>query len=137
MKEEIWRPVVGYEDYYQVSNYGRVKSSYCGRVLKPELTNDGYLRVELWKNHKGKKICVHYIVYTSFNGQIPDGMQINHINEIKSDNRPENLNVLTPKENINWGTHNERMRKTKRGMHYNTITRKTNGKESNQSVRKE
>lgn len=49
-------------------------------------------------------------------------MQINHINEIKIDNRPENLNILTPKENINWGTHNERMRKTKRGMHYNTIT---------------
>lgn len=101
-----------------MSNHGRVKSLYYGRVLKPEVTTDGYLRVELWKNHKGKKIYLHYVVYTSFNGPIPEGMQVNHINEIKSDNRPENLNVLTPKDNINWGTRNERMRKTKIGMHY-------------------
>ena len=51
------------------------------------------------------------MVYEAFNGQIPEGLQVNHINEIKTDNRLENLNLMTAKENLNWGTRNERIAK--------------------------
>ena len=54
--EEIWKDIKGYENMYQISNFGRVKSlprKYAGtktRILKPHLEKDGYLRVKLSKN---------------------------------------------------------------------------------------
>ena len=120
--EEIWRDVKGYEGLYQVSNFGRVKSlaKYKNgnggskfwikeKILKPKKMENGYLRVVLHKNGEKKYFQVHRIVYEAFVGKIPQGMQVNHINEIKSDNRLENLNLMTPKENANWGTRNERI----------------------------
>ena len=98
-----------------VSNKGRVKSlgrwiNYKNKgkrweeekILKPKIEKSGYQRVGLWKNG-GKWYQVHRLVYEAFVGDIPKGMQVNHINEIKSDNRLENLNLMTPKENTNWG----------------------------------
>lgn len=112
--EEIWRDVKGYEGLYQVSNLGRVKSlennkTKKEKILKPKKMENGYLRVVLHKNREKKYFQVHRLVYETFVGEIPDGMQCNHINEIKSDNRLENLNLMTPKENANWGTRNERI----------------------------
>ena len=120
--EEIWRDVKGYEGLYQVSNLGRVKSlaKYKNgnggskfwikeKILNPKKMENGYLRVVLHKNREKKYFQVHRLVYETFVGEIPDGMQCNHINEIKSDNRLENLNLMTPKENANWGTRNERI----------------------------
>ena len=121
MKEE-WKEIEKYPDY-MVSNMGRVKS--LGRwvdrkckgkrweeekILKPKIEKSGYQRVGLWKN-VGKWYLVHRLVYEAFVGDIPKGMQVNHINEIKSDNRLENLNLMTPKENTNWGSRNERISK--------------------------
>ena len=129
MINEIWKPVLGYEGLYEVSNYGRVKS--VGRVFSVEsetqctnyftnriwkekfrkLTIDryGYLFVILHKTGKRKKHLVSRLVWSAFNGPIPAGMQINHINEDKTDNRLENLNLMTPKENVNWGTRSKRV----------------------------
>lgn len=112
MKIEIWRPVVGFERYL-VSNYGRVKSlnyRHTGReqILKPRKTAGGYLMVNLYKDGKLKSLYVSLIVWEAFKGPIPNGMQVNHINEDKTDNRLENLNLMTPKENCNWGTRNQR-----------------------------
>ena len=64
------------------------------------------------KNGKRKWYGTHRLVWIVFNGPIPEGMQVNHINEDKSDNRLENLNLMTPSENINWGTCIERRAKT-------------------------
>lgn len=105
---EIWKPVYGYYGLYDVSNFGRVKSlnyNHTGnsRVLIPLLSRS-YMQVGLWKNRKAKVFKVHRLVWEAFNGPIPKGMQVNHINENKSDNRLENLNLMTPKENVNWGT---------------------------------
>ena len=119
IKEE-WKPAVGYTGLYDASNFGRVRSldhwkntgtgGYIqkGRILKPDKTKRGYLQVQLCKGGKKKWFSVHRLVYEAFNGIIPDGMQVNHINEVKTDNSLWNLNLMTPKENSNWGTGHRR-----------------------------
>lgn len=116
--EEIWKPIPGYEDLYEVSNIGQIRrTNYRGtgkpRLLKTKNCNVGYKHVSLCKNGESKCFTVHYLVYSTFNGKVPTGFQINHINEDKGDNRVENLNLMTPKENINWGTAIARRSKNK------------------------
>ena len=125
MKEviEIWKDIKGFEGLYQVSNLGRVKSlerfrkgangslvTVKEKILKP-LIDKGYYQVCLFKQSNRKAYLVHRLVWSAFNGSIPEGLQVNHINEIKSDNRLSNLNLMTAKENSNWGTRNERVSK--------------------------
>lgn len=112
--EEIWKDIEGYEGLYQVSNLGNVKSLKYMRTniphnLKKHLTPKGYYQVCLQTGSWHKYPLVHRLVYEAFVGKIPEGMQVNHINETKTDNRPENLNLMTPKENVNFGTRNERV----------------------------
>ena len=118
MNKELWKPIEGYEGLYEVSNLGRVKSlerfDRLGRkvkekLLKPKKTENGYLRVNLCKNGIKKPFYVNRLVYSAFVEEIPEGLQVNHIDENKENNSVENLNLMTPKENINWGTHNARM----------------------------
>lgn len=111
---EIWKPVLNYEEKYSVSNLGNVKSLNFHRerrekIMKPQDTKDGYYHILLSKNGKQKWHLIHRLVWEAFNGPIPEGYFINHINETKADNRLENLNLMTSKENCNWGTRNERM----------------------------
>ena len=116
---EEWKDILGFEGIYQASNFGRVKSleridargnRAKERILKAKLVC-GYYQVCLCKQSIKKTYLVHRLVWEAFNGQIPENMQINHINEIKSDNRLSNLNLMTAKENSNWGTRNERVSK--------------------------
>ena len=116
--EEIWKDIEGYPNY-MISSYGRVKSlnyNHTGReeILKPKITN-GYYRIGLRKNGKRKFYQIHRLVYETFIGEIPQGIQVNHINEVKTDNRLENLNLMTPKENINWGTGIQRRAEKRKG----------------------
>ena len=108
-EKEEWKDIKGFEGLYQVSNLGRIKSFYRleEKILKPLITK-GYYQVCLFKQAIKKKYLVHRLVWSAFNGSIPEGLQVNHINEIKSDNRLENLNLMTSKENCNWGTGIER-----------------------------
>lgn len=100
---------VPYNNIYSVNKNGDVRNNETGRMLKPNKDKDGYLRVELHKDKKRKHYYVHRLVWEAFNGPIPEGMQVNHISERPWDNRLENLNLLTPKENSNWGTRNKRV----------------------------
>ena len=116
LEKEIWKDIPNYEGLYQASNLGRVKSlerSYRRKekILKPQITSIGYYQVGLWKQSIVKRYLVHRLVWEAFNGTIPENMQVNHINEIKADNRLENLNLMTAKENCNWGTRNEKISK--------------------------
>jgi len=99
---EIWKDIKGYEGLYQVSNEGRVKHN--NKMKKPTPTSRGYLDIQLWKDGKCTHKLVHRLVFEAFVSKIPEGMQVNHIDECKTNNTISNLNLMTPKENINWGT---------------------------------
>lgn len=125
--EEIWKDAVGYEGLYQVSNLGRVKSlnfNHTGneRIMKPTLKKTGYYSVKLWKNGKSKHINVHRLVAEAFLGSIPKGLVVNHLNEIKTDNRLENLEICTIKENLNYGTCQTRKSKLLKGRKFSEET---------------
>lgn len=100
---------------YEVFEDGRIWSYSRNKFLKPKTLPNGYQQVQLSDNEgKIKDYLLHRIVYESVTGKpIPNGLQVNHINECKTDNRFENLNLMTPKENINFGTGIERCTKAR------------------------
>lgn len=107
-EKEIWKPVLGFEGKYEVSNLGNVKSLIRNKLLKPGL-NPHYLSVILGKDLKRK--YVHRVVWEAFNGPIPEGLQINHKDENKLNNSLSNLSLVTPSENMNWGSRPEKQAK--------------------------
>ena len=88
---------------YQVSNYGCVRSLKNGKVryLKNTKNIYGYETISLCYDGNLKQFRVHRLVYEAFNGPIPDGMEIDHINTVRDDNRLVNLRCVTRKENCN------------------------------------
>lgn len=115
MNEEIWRDVLNFEGYYQVSNLGRVRSvdrfvNYKkgfnskalkkGRLLSPKISNKGYLHLTLMKEGKNYYKSVHRLVAEAFIPNPNNLPYINHINENKIDDRVENLEWCTPKHNV-------------------------------------
>ena len=113
MEKEIWKDIPGYEGIYQASSLGRIRSLKYDkvRILKPQRITSGYYMVKLWLNNAGKSSTVHRIVWTAFNGPIPEGLEVNHRNEKKDDNSLANLELVTRKENVNYGTAIARMAK--------------------------
>lgn len=116
MIKEEWRPIDGYK-YYEVSNWGRVRSLdrmivysngrkhlHKGHILTPCVKKSKHCVVQLYRNCNKAYVLVHRIVYEAFVGSIPEGMQVNHIDENPMNNCVWNLNLMTPKENTNWGT---------------------------------
>lgn len=114
MKEERWLPIEGYEGLYEVSSEGRVRSlnyNHTGetKILRPEMTGKGYLMICLWKDGKQKMFLVHRLVALTFVPNMFGLVEVNHINEVKTDNRADNLMWCDRKENQNWGTRNQRV----------------------------
>lgn len=122
--KEIWKPVKNYECLYAVSNFGRVKSlsRYMNhksggksllkeRILHQATHPKGYMRVALCKNCHENSFPVHRLVAEAFIPN-PDNLpQVNHINEIKSDNSVWNLEWCDNEYNCNYGRHNENLAK--------------------------
>ena len=108
MKIEYWKPIPGYEEY-EVSNFGRVRSLKFGkvRILKPGKTK-GYLFVRLYKNHISKKFTVHRLVAMAFIPNPNNLPMINHKDECKTNNIPENLEWCDASYNNSYGTLPER-----------------------------
>ena len=98
---------------YEVYPNGRIWSYKSNKFLKPITDKKGYQVVMLYDNEgKGKMYKLHRVVWESVTGKpILDGMQINHRNEIKTSNMITNLELVSPKENCNYGTRNERVAK--------------------------
>lgn len=112
--EELWKPVKGYEGYYEVSNHGRIcgLERYVGRInnsgltckrraLKPRQDQNGYLLVSLCRANKGVTKRIHILVWDAFGDKPRDGMrlQIDHIDENKLNNTISNLQLLSNREN--------------------------------------
>ena len=101
---ELWRTVAE-NDRYEVSNLGNVRNVKTGRILKPQ-RRSGYLAVAL--GHRNRRY-VHHLVCIAWHGQRPEGMYACHCNDVKTDNRPENLYWGTPKQNTQDALRHDRM----------------------------
>ena len=129
MNNETWKEVKGYSGLYEVSNLGRVRSlartckskngstqTKRSRIMVQEVTVHGYCRVRLYGNEgTSKHFAVHRLVLEAFVGE--SDLQVNHINEIKTDNRLGNLEYVSPAVNCNHGTRNERISRNTKGSH--------------------
>lgn len=100
--EEIWKEIENYEELYWVSNIGRVKSKR--KILKP--INSEYLKVGLSKNGIQTTKYIHRLVAETFLGK--SDLQVNHKDENKHNNCVDNLEWITFKENMNYGTKQDR-----------------------------
>lgn len=102
-QKEIWEPIPGYNGNYELSNFNNVKSLHFGkeRILKQGFYK-GYYRVHLSLNNVKQKLGIHQIVAMCHLGHVPKGrfIVVDHKNEIKSDNRLENLQIITSRENV-------------------------------------
>lgn len=111
MNEE-WKSVSGYENFYQVSNLGNVRSiertfvnsrgekrTLASVVLKTHGNAKGYLKVRLWGLSKRKSFYVHRLVAIAFLENPHNKEQINHIDGVKKNNKVENLEWATASEN--------------------------------------
>ena len=117
---EIWKDIEGYESYYKVRNLGNVRSNdrktTCyrygkkmvrtlkGQLVRPQPRRHGYLGVWLYKDCGGKQYSVHRLVAEAFCEKHEGCNEVNHKNEIKTDNRAENLEWCDRKYNVNFGT---------------------------------
>lgn len=109
---ENWKPVPGWENAYEVSDLGQVRSmdrcvcarggktrTHRGRVLRPTVIKDGYLRVKLSANGRQILKTVHRLVLLAFVGPCPEGKQVCHGNGDPKDNRLSNLRYGSVTEN--------------------------------------
>lgn len=112
---EVFKTIKGYEGLYQVSNLGRVKSLerivYYGnkskfikeRILKGQPDGNKYLTVGLTKDSIQERRTIHQLVAVAFLNHKPCGLKsvVNHKNNNKQDNRVENLEIVSQRENGN------------------------------------
>lgn len=101
---EVWKNIIGYENY-QVSSLGNVKKISFEKEIIKKSSNDGngYLQISLYKKGNRKSKRVHQLVAESFLNHIPckQNLVVNHKNFIRTDNRVENLEIVSTRENTN------------------------------------
>lgn len=118
---EIWKDIPGYEGLYQVSNMGGVRSLNYNHTGKLKLLKQGncgdknyrYKRVVFIQENKHKTMLVHRLVAEAFIPNPNNLPIVNHLDENPSNNCVDNLEWCTQKHNVNYGTHNQRMIKTR------------------------
>lgn len=111
--QEVWKAIPGYEAYYEVSSLGRVRSLTrrttdrigrpfvrYGKVLSLNTEAKGYKSIRLCVETHHQVFKVHRLVALAFLPAVEAGLQVNHINGQKDDNRPENLEWVTAMENV-------------------------------------
>ena len=118
-ESEIWKDVVGYEGLYKVSNKGNVYSvarkdtigRKCGgRTLTQRIHPDGYLQVTLYKDGIRKHKLIHRLVADAFIANPKKFLEVNHLDEVKTNNELSNLEWCDTRYNTNYGTRTDRVR---------------------------
>ena len=99
MTNEIWHKCEVPFTRYEVSNLGRVRNALTGLVLRPRKVSHGYRKVTLFYKGQQKHCYVHNLVATAFVEGWREGLEVNHKNGVKTDNRAENLEWVTSSEN--------------------------------------
>jgi hypothetical protein len=102
---EKFKDIPNYLGMYQVSYFGNVKSfmhSKEGKILKQFTNKGGYLCVKLYKDQNKKTCRVHKLMAITFLNHIPCGFNecVDHINNIRTDNRIDNLQLISNRENL-------------------------------------
>lgn len=92
-ERQIWKEIPEYE--IEVSSFGNVRNIATGKMIRPAFTGKGYLRV----NFKRKCLLIHRLVLHAFVGPCPPKMEVNHINNVTTDNRLANLEYVTSSGN--------------------------------------
>ena len=125
---ENWKPVKGYEMFYEVSDKGRIRSldrvtvfkdgrirKFYGKILEcSTVNNSGYLTIGLHNNGNSKTFLVHRIVAEAFIKNPHLCNEVNHIDQNKLNNSANNLEWCTHRENVNHGDEIERGAKKQR-----------------------
>lgn len=109
---EIWKDIDGYEGYYQISNFGNIKSlkrkvntrgngfrQLNEKVIRPLMTSSGYLNVIASREQKRQTFIIHHLVAQYFLGNKPEKCVIDHIDGNKLNNHVSNLKYVSPAEN--------------------------------------
>ena len=118
-ESEVWKDVVGYEGLYKVSNKGNVFSvarkdtigRKCGgRTLTPRPHPDDYLQVTLYKDGIRKHKMIHRLVADAFIANPKNFLEVNHLDEVKTNNELSNLEWCDTRYNTNYGTRTDRVR---------------------------
>lgn len=121
---EIWKDIPGYENLYQASTTGNIKSNITNKILKPGDTR-GYKNVVLTKEKVRKSFRVHQLVAITFLGHKINGMKsiIDHIDDNKSNNHISNLRITDNRTNTNKSKKNKKSKF--RGVHQHTCRKWT------------
>lgn len=141
---EEWRPIPGFEGYYEVSNIGRIKRLPRGKqwpyrlthnnIRKCRINKTGYYCVNLSKDNRVKWVAVHRLVAMAF---LPNPLNlpcINHKDESRDNNRVENLEWCTYQYNANYGTARERQKASRRSNPNDYQIRKLVGEKNSKAV---
>ena len=116
LTEEVWKPIVGYEKYYEISNYGNCRSLsrkieyksdskkrkglWKGKLLKPIKTEYGYLKYQFCINGVCKRFFAHRVVAIAFLDNKKNKKCVNHIDANRENNMVDNLEWATDSENV-------------------------------------